>query len=246
MCQDRIFPRKEFSKKFSELKNEIDYFISKGANRIFIYGGEPYLNKNIYRALEYLERFSISCNISTNARIFSYKAIVKNLRRFKKINVTTTLFSYKKSTHDYLTDTPNSYNQTIEGIKNLIEYKIPTIVTITLTKKNVVDLFKTAKFLINLGIKSIKISGLIDQGKMVKRHDLIPNFRSVEKEIGKLDNFLKYEDVNITFEKLPLCLAPDLKEKFKYEAQHKQTMLICPKNSGQCINCDLKFNCMCF
>ena len=245
ICQDNPV-QGEVMKSFPELKNEVNYFVSRGTKMISIYGGEPYLNKNIDKILEYIGQFNIACNISTNARIFSYEPIVKNLRKLKRVSVITTLFSRKKDIHEYITDTPSSYNQTIRGIKNLIKVGIPLVVTITITKKNVNDLLATVRFLKQLGVKVIKISGLINQGRVVNRHDLLPAFTVVKDEISKAVDFSQGKDIELIFEKLPICVASAMAGKFKYEAQHKQTMLICPPNLDQCPKCDVKFNCMCF
>jgi MoaA/NifB/PqqE/SkfB family radical SAM enzyme len=246
ICQDRIKGQKKINRNFSQLKKEIDYFVSRGAKNISIYGGEPYLNRNIDKVLEYINQLNLSCDISTNGRIFSYQPLVKKLAKLKKILVITTLFSYKESVHNYLTAVSGSYQQTIKGIKNLIKFNIPVAVTITLTKKNVKDLLKTVEFLNQLKVRRIKISGLVNQGGMIKRPELVPSFSLVKAELTKALERTRNRDVWLSFEKLPFCLAPAMARKFKYEAQHRKTMLICPKDSKQCLKCSLKANCMCY
>lgn len=244
ICQDKIEKQKKIDKNFNQLKKEIDYFVSVGAKNISIYGGEPYLNKNIDKVLKYINQLGLSCDISTNARIFSYRPFVENLAGLK-ILIITTLFSHKKDVHDYLTAVSGSYQQTVKAIKNLVQFNIPVAVTITLTKKNVKDLLKTVEFLSRLSVRRIKISGLINQGKMVERPDLVPVFSSVKTELAKVVDWAKNKDIGLSFEKLPFCLAPAMEQKFKYEVHHKKTMLICPKDLNQCIKCNLKVNCMC-
>ena len=245
ICQDKELKEKVLMKDFNELKKEVDGLFLKGVRIVSIYGGEPYLNKNITRLLDYLFKMDISCYISTNARIFSSEKLVRNLSRIKKVSVITTLFSYKKNIHEYLTNVLNSYNQTIKGIKNLIKFNISVTTIIVLTTKNIGDLLKTVKFLNQLGVRRIKISGLINKGRMIKRHDLIPNFDLVKKEIIQVINFTKDKNIRLVFEKLPFCVFPINKFKFKYEAQHKKNILICP-NKNQCVKCELKHKCMCF
>lgn len=243
ICQDKI-QNLNFSKDFEEIKKEIDYFVSKYVKYIEIYGGEPFLNKNILKTINYLSKIEIKCRFSSNARIFSNLKFVKLINKIKNVEVVTTLFSHKKEIHDFLTSTPKSYEQTLRGIKNLVEEKIPVHVTIVLTNKNTNDLLNTIKLLINNNVKSIIISGLVDQGKMLDKHYLIPDFAEVKKNIKKSITFLNELNIDFCFWKLPLCVSPGNENSFVYDSQHKKKILIHPRDI-ECSSCKLKSKCMC-
>lgn len=248
ICQDRGPGgyRREIMKDWPEIKEEIDYFVSRGVKQITIYGGEPFLNKNIHRALDYLSQFGFTCFFSTNARVFSSKRLVKELRKLKEAIVQTTLFSHEEKVHDFLTGVEGSWSETVQGIKNLVEEGIYVGVTIVLTSKNLFGLRETVEFLFGLGVSDIEVSGLVNQGRMLQRPELTPDFDLVKKEIGKVLELVEGKKIILGFEKLPLCVAPREKYAFLFEPQHKKKMLICPKNKEKCVECNFNKECMCF
>jgi len=132
----------------------------------------------------------------------------------------------------------------VSGIKNLVEADIPIGVTVVLTKKNIMDLKKTIEFLDTLGVKHVKVSGLINQGRMTSRSDLVPEFSAVKREIGRAMHSPSGKLV-VLFEKLPLCVAPAREKAFFFEEQHKEKMLTCPPNKEECVECRLRHKCMC-
>lgn len=243
---DQLFKQK-IMKTFSQIKREVDCCISNGVKNISIYGGEPFLNKNMLPALDYISRFDVNVFIFSNARVFSDKSMVKRLHKLKSVRVQTSLFSYNKNTHDYITGMPGSYSQTIAGIKNLVEENILVGVTIVLTKKNLQGLRKTVEFLVSLGVKDIKISGLINQGRMLGRQDLAPDFSAVKIEIKRVFDWTGIERTRLSFEKLPQCVLPMGVEKFfVFEPQHKGKMVSCPESKERCVKCDFRNKCMCY
>jgi len=170
---------------------------------------------------------------------------VKKIKKIKKARVQTSLFSHSEEIHDYITGIPGSHREAVAGIKNLARENIPVKATIVLTKKNIGGLGKTIDFLSDLGVSGIKISGLISQGRMESRADLVPEFSAVKREIGKAVRSLAGR-LAVSFEKLPLCVAPAREKAFLYEEQHKERMVSCPPNREDCLECDSNKRCMCF
>lgn len=245
ICQDAdLNDAYDISKSFSMLKNEVDDFIRRGAKEVTIYGGEPYLNRNMKRILKYIASHDVKCSISTNARVFSNKDIIKSIDGMSNVDVTTTLFSINAKNHDYITTIPGSFKQTIQGIKNLVKKGVWTRITIPLASKNVNDLSETVCSLYEIGIRSFKLSGLIDKGRMVDRHDLIPKFTDVRRNIRKMLILMEGKDTKISYEKLPYCVLSDLKGCFVYEGQHKKLILTKPRSKQKCFQCASRHECM--
>lgn len=246
ICQDSGDFKLGLKNSFEKIKSDINKMVLLGFRHLNIYGGEPFLDYRIYKIIEHIAKKNIDCNIFTNARIFVYQKNVDYLRRVKRVSVITSLFSYRKKIHDCLTGVSGSFEQTVIGIKNLVAAKIPVTATIVLTGQNLDDLLLTANFLNELGVSSLKISGLIDQGKMLNRHDLIPSFKDLKISVNKLSDETTFKKDKIIFEKLPLCVARENEFKFIYEKQHKTKMLIFPLKTDKCKSCKQRFACMCF
>ncbi|MBN2457944.1 radical SAM protein [Candidatus Woesearchaeota archaeon] len=244
ICQDKV-PGLDISKSMAEIKAEICNLTRDGRKRIVIYGGEPYLNSNMLSVLEYLSKEHISCMIHTNARVYAKECIADSLLKINA-EVVSTLFSNRKEIHDRITETPGSFDQTISGFKNLVAREIPLTVTIVLTSMNTVDLPETAGLLCDLGASCIKISGLVDQGRMKNRHELIPPFGSVVENIKKAMEILnsRTKKPDILFEKLPFCAVGSYHDRFLFEKQHQGNILIWPHDKMQCKGCRHKKMCM--
>jgi MoaA/NifB/PqqE/SkfB family radical SAM enzyme len=243
ICDDFGEPDSQ-PRDFAWYKEEIDYLASKNKH-IFLYGGEPFLDPNILQILDYLAKVDVDFMISTNCRPLSQKSLAKKLLGLRIKRVVTTLFSHKEEVHDSHTGVSGSYSETVTGIRNLLEEKIPVTVNIVLTSKNLGDLLGTVGFLSALGVKNIKISGLIKLGKMANRPDLAPDFDSVKREIGKVLRFAEGKDFSLTFEKLPSCVGKK-DSNFFHEPHHKKRMMMCPSDLEKCNGCSMAEKCMCF
>jgi len=131
ICQDsKMVEEKKLMRGLEELKKDIDFFVSKGKKSIEIYGGEPFLNRNMPAVLDYLSQFDLKCNFNSNGRVFADKSIVKKLLKLKNPRVQTSFFSYRENIHDYITNTPGSWRQEkIQEFKPLFSVtgKISTI-----------------------------------------------------------------------------------------------------------------------
>ena len=240
---DYTGPVKGLQKDFEGYKREINNLAEKHGV-VQLYGGEPFLNPDIFRILEHIARFDVECMIWSNTRVFSRKSLAEKISKFRISRIQTTLFSYNEMVHDYHTGVSGSYSEAVEGIKNLLDVGVPVGATIVVTKKNLNDLEKTVEFLINLGVKKIKISGLVNFGRMLNRPDLIPDFDGVKREIKKVLRIARQPGVLLAFEKLPRCAAME-NSNFIYEQCHKSIMLICPPQKENCLNCPLTGECMC-
>ena len=227
ICQDEfLYKNNGINKNLIELKKEIDILKKNGKKSISFYGAEPYMNKNMVPLLDYVNSTGMSCIIFSNGRIFANNLLVKHLRTIKQITVVTTLFSWKSEVHDAITDVSGSHVQTMAGIKNLVAANIAVAVTIVLTDKNVKQLSKTIKLLIDYGVKYVNVSGLIKQGAVLDRLELAPEFNDIKSSISLALNVVEKNNIKISFEKLPIDALPvEYRNRIRREKYHKDDLL---------------------
>jgi len=244
ICQDR--EPWELMKEWPKIKEDLDHLISSGIRELTIYGGEPFINKSMPKVLDYLSPLDLEVSLSSNARVFSQRRFVEEIKKLKKVHVQTTLFSHDADVHDYITSAKGSHAQAVQGIRNLLAERIDVGVTVVLTAANTKDLTETVQFLASLGVRRIKISGLIDKGALKERPDMKVSFERAMKEIKRLYDWNGVKDMSLVFEKLPLCILPgDVKGSFVHEPQHKKDMTACPADKASCDACARKQECMC-
>lgn len=112
-------------KKIKE-KNKLD-------DSIYLTGGEPTLHPRFLDVLEYISQHFPKQRVKllTNGRRFFYKDFTKKVLEINNnFDICLSVYGPTNNIHDAVTRTPNSFNQTIKGLKNLLFYKNGQIIEI--------------------------------------------------------------------------------------------------------------------
>ncbi|MCX6737230.1 MAG: radical SAM protein [Candidatus Parcubacteria bacterium] len=123
-------------------------------------GGEPTIHPDFFKVISWFRtkypRNAIA--IASNGRLFYYKDFVKRILKADNLLLEIAIHGYNAKTHDAVTRVKGSFDQTVQGIHNILEYKngsqeleIRIIIT-KLTYKNLDKILKflTQEFDINL------------------------------------------------------------------------------------------------
>ena len=178
--------------------------------RVEFTGGEPTIRKDILylikqaRILGYKE-----IAISTNGRLLSYKDFCDRLVKEGLNRVTFTLHAHKKQLHEAISCTPNSFEQTLAGIKNALNYKnLLVSVNTVLFKFNYQHIFQIGKFIHSLGVPQWNILDLIPDGYAKERYKfLYVKMADLSDALYSLKPLLNNFQ-SITFFDFPLCIFP--------------------------------------
>lgn len=121
-------------------------------NLIFT-GGEPTILPNFFDILNIIFKIRPEINLilQTNGRMFSLPEFIKKFERFKKKNILFEVgfFSSEKKIHDRITRCEGSFEQTVEGIINLLEEGYPLEINIVLCKLNYKKIAKIIDWIIS-------------------------------------------------------------------------------------------------
>jgi len=117
---------------------------------IHLFGGEIFLHEDIFEVLDYSARLFKKVYLHSNGRIFCYKNMARKLTPFNVGAVKVPFFSLHEDRFDAFTRTEGSYQQTVQGIRNLCEQGIP--VCIYIPKR---EYKGDVRFLKRLGVASI-------------------------------------------------------------------------------------------
>jgi radical SAM protein with 4Fe4S-binding SPASM domain len=101
----------------------------------------------------------------TNGRRLKDKDFVATLEKAGLDFAQVTLESNDPKIHDQMTGSKRSWQDTIEGIKNLIPTTIYTTTNTTLTQLNATDFLETLGLIHSMGVKAFGCNGLIHSGK---------------------------------------------------------------------------------
>jgi len=109
-----VWPRKEFIKEYLEWKDP--------RNEVILTGGEPTLRENLDILIIYAKELGYKkITIESNGRTFSYNEYCQKLIEAGANKFIINLFGKTAKEHDKITKVKGSFEQAVEGIKNLRE-----------------------------------------------------------------------------------------------------------------------------
>lgn len=148
-------------------------------------GGEPFLRKDILEILKKLKSKNFSLAIQTNATLID-KNLAKEIAEIlvPKVDIVqVSIDGANKDTHE-LTRGKNTFDKTINGIKNLVENDIYVQSSSIMTALNTHEFPALYKMLSNIGVKSFSVGRL----KVCNDNQeaLVPDFKLKLKILNKL------------------------------------------------------------
>jgi len=206
-------------KSLEEIKKEI-LQARKYYDFISFMGREPTLRKDIFNILE----FAISLNfkqvgITTNGRMLSYPDFTQNILKTGINQIGISLSGATAKVHDAQTQVRGSFQQTIQGIKNVIKFKKPEIsllINFPLNKLNYLELDKMIKLVINLGVKEINILFIAPLSKRSRSKKIVMKMSNLSKYVfSTIRPYLNRSDLKLLLvEFLPCSLPKEARNYF--------------------------------
>src|SRR6266542_4096725 len=91
--------------------------------RIEFFGGEPTIYPRFLDLLRLARSRGHECSIATNGRIFAGERYAREVASLDpaKIYIRTSLYGDSAELHDYYTSASGSYDQTVRGIRNIVQ-----------------------------------------------------------------------------------------------------------------------------
>jgi MoaA/NifB/PqqE/SkfB family radical SAM enzyme len=115
-----------------EMKSCIDRAMEEsGVENILLSGGEPTISKDFLKLLEYIKAKGLHISLLSNGLKFASKRYLQkfiDVTGSENIEITTAIHSHIPEKHDRLTQLPNSFHKSLEGLHNIIEAGILTSV----------------------------------------------------------------------------------------------------------------------
>lgn len=202
------------AKSVTEVEQSLREAREAGKTEVVLTGGEPCMHPQFLQLVKIAHDLGFEqIQIQTNGRMFAYpdfciKTIAAGATQFSPaLHGSTALI------HDFLTDAPRSYEQTVQGIKNLKSLGQYVLTNTVITSKNYQDLPNIARLLVELGVDQfqfafVHILGTADKNKdwLVPRKTDIAPFVREGLEIGKAAG------KKVTAEAIPYCLMTGVED----------------------------------
>ncbi|RLC38581.1 MAG: hypothetical protein DRH33_04270 [Candidatus Nealsonbacteria bacterium] len=152
--------RYKFPDRTSEEIKEILRKSRGRAEGVVFTGGEPtFRPKELLEWVRYAKELGYKLiQIQTNGRMFSYLSYCKEMIKAGANEFSPALHGSTPKIHDYLTRAPGSWEQTVQGIKNLVSLHQCVITNTVITKPNYKDLPNLAKLLVSLRVNQFQFA----------------------------------------------------------------------------------------
>ncbi len=148
-----------------EWKNAIDKLKKAGVPMVTFTGGEPTMRDDLCELIDYSKWFVTRLN--TNGVLLSTD-LCADLVKASLDSVQITLYSSDESIHNTLVGSEH-FSDTVRGILNAVNAGLDVSINTPLCKKNS-DYLSTLKFIKDLGVRFVTISGLICTGTAEINH----------------------------------------------------------------------------
>lgn len=151
-----------------EWRRVIDKCVGLGVFTITFTGGEPTLREDLPDLLSYAQKRGEVTGLVTNGRILKDPEYVETLEKAGLDYAQITLESHIPEIHDSITRIPGSWEETVEGIKNVEKSQIYLSTNTTLNRRNYESFLETIDFLKSLGVAAFGCNSLIHSGSATK------------------------------------------------------------------------------
>lgn len=213
MCPDPDIIRN--TKENPDIKKILEQIecIPNDTSHITITGGEPGLLKE--KLLEVLDKCkkclpNTEFLLLTNGRVFSDVHFANKIAEVvpSNIRVAIPIYADNEKLHDEITRAKESFNQAVNGIKNLINRNIDVEIRIVVLKKNYEQLEQIAKFIVREfpHTKIVNIMALEMMGNAYKNKDWVwVDFKDIKKYLYNACLTIIRSGIITNLYNFPLC-----------------------------------------
>jgi len=160
------------SRDFPEMSTEqwkrvIDRCWELGIPHLTFTGGEATLRPDLVELVQYAEDVGLVTGLQTNGRKLRDRAYLDELLLAGLDHVQITLESYDPAIHDRMVGVEGAWQETVEGIKTVVDADIYMMTNTTITTENVDGIQETIAFAASLGVPTFGCNSLIYSGAAV-------------------------------------------------------------------------------
>lgn len=218
-------------------------------------GGEPTIHEDILELVKIAKKIGFKeLHMQTNGRMLRYAKLCKGLIAFGVDSFTVSLHSSEEEKGDFLSKTPGSFKQTVNGIKNVKKFGAKVITNTVISKKNYQDIFNIVLFALSLKVDQIQLVFIRPRGKANTNFNLlVPSLKKIIPYVSQALKYCNNKKIPILVEGIPLCLIPsfekNIAENYMPEVELKSENIRPSKNNirkvkfSKCKKCKKYYSC---
>ncbi len=233
-----------------QIKSKIDSLKDLEDNTMSFTGGEPTISDDFFELLEYTRKKyedDILIFVVSNGRMFSSKSflekMVSTLPPDGNNRFGIAIFGHQPKLHDTITRAKGSFDQTVKGVKNLLNKGYDVELRIIINRMNYKKLPEIAEW-ISENLKEVFRVVMIH---MKYTGNAIKNIEKIKVKLSESNNYavdaaeiMEKNGLNVRMFHFPLCTIPKKHwDKAKGVTKQKEEL----KFSDKCEECSAKYEC---
>lgn len=184
--------------KTEEWKKVIRKFHELGVPQVTFTGGEPTLRSDLPELVAEAQELGMVSGIVTNGRLLT-KELVDKLVSAGLDFAQVTLESSDPEVHDSITQVKGSWEETVQGLRNLLDHDVYVSVNATLLKRNYHTIESLVTFVAELGVDGFSLNRLIYSGRGRGLAELEPSPEDTRKILAEIKELTAELDLDFTW-----------------------------------------------
>lgn len=248
MCPASENERKQKSGISTEILKKVIHYMPKDLWYFTITGGEPTLigEERFLDILNYVknELPFTKIQLLTNGRTLGDKSFFNKFLEVqpKNMKLAIPIHGSTPDKHDYITQAPNSFSQTIRAISSLLYAKVETEIRIVVSKLNCDDIYNIAKLIVKMfpDVSVVNFVGLEMRGNCVANADeVLISYEDAFEYSKKAIKLLIKNGIDVGLYNFPYCM---IERKF-WPIAKKSISAYKSMFYSDCDKCDLRNEC---
>jgi len=186
----------------------------KRCRDIVFTGGEVTIREDIFELVSYAKRLGYeTIQIQSNCRVCFYIPFLQKLIQAGANEFGPAVHGHTAELHDYLTRSPDSFNQTVQAIKNLRKLNQRILTNTVVVKPNYKHLPEIAKLLVALKVDQFQFAFVHPMGNAYKHYnEMIPKMSLAAPYIHKGLQIGIDAGIRVMAEAMPYCMMKGYEE----------------------------------
>lgn len=172
---------------------------------ITLTGGEVTIRRDFLQMLDRASALGYNISIQSNGRMFSTE-LIRYMNNYQISNFLISIHGHSAEVHDSLTNVPNSFDQTVLGIENLINCGHNVTTNTVLTNSNINNIKDLCILLASLNVKNILLSYPDITGGALNNIEEVPKLSDIKLYIPSIVDTCNKLGMNVYFDNIPLCI----------------------------------------
>jgi len=199
----------------------------KGYENVNIHGGEPTVTEDFIEILSMIQELGYpQASLQTNARKLADIEFAKAVYDHGVKLFVVSVHGKNAEQHDYVTQTPGSFEEALNGIRNVKALGAKVRTNTVVYKGNIDSLIDIANLVIDLNVDHVNISAIHPTGKAYKNFKLVtPTYSEIREAVYRMVDTCVARNTVVTLEGFPYCAIPGY-EKYMIDWEENKFKLL--------------------